>query len=1381
MVTGYKRTLEPPDLYTLTDEMRVENMANKFYHYFSAHRDKAVTKHIAKKCKQRHETPSTLLTSTEEDLEDFEIPKWVVVWALFATFKWQYSIGAACLVLANSGQTLLPLVSKKLIQFVSARAAGEEVSIGKGIGYSFCAAAMVMIVGILVNHYFYRAQLTGAEAKLVLTKALLDKSFRLSDESRHDYPSGKITAMMGADLSRIDFALGFQPFILAMPVLLAIAIVILVINVGPVSLLGVGSLVIFMVIVAFVALKLFALRRESTVFTDKRVSAVKEALANLKVLKFYSWEPAYLEGISEVRRLEMRVIRRMQVLRNLITAFAMSFSLFSSMLTFLVLYAVNSNDRNPASIFSSLSLFGVLSQLTIMLPMALSSGADALLGALRIAKFLDASEKNETLMSLSASPQKQIEMERGNLAIDISDASFDWPVFEDEPEDAEDSNPKKSKKITAKSKDASNAQKNLDVVKQSSAASRLFSDSSSSEEKKLDVLSETGPSKDRFFNLSHVDLQVRKNEFVVVTGLIGSGKSSLLAAMLGFMNRTAGTVDVNGSLLLCGYPWVQNATAKENIVFGSEFDEKKYASIVYACSLESDFDVLPGGDQTEIGERGITLSGGQKARINLARAVYADRDIILLDDVLSAVDARVGKHIMNECILGLLKHKTRILATHQLSLIGAADRIVFINADHSIEVGTFDELKARNSEFGNLMQYNTESENKDELENDADDDVEMEEADMIERQLTKKSTHKLILDEEAQHKKFNENNTDNGVLTQEEERAENAIGWDVYKNYLKIGSGKAGPFVTVPIFIFMLACSTFCQLFTNTWLSFWTELKFEGRANSFYIGIYIMFTFMSLIVLLVTFIILVYLTNTAAVGLNIMATTKILHTPMSFMDVTPMGRILNRFTKDTDVLDNEIGDQMRFLLYILSNIIGVLILCIIYMPWFAIAVPFLGMIFVSVADFYQGSAREIKRLEAIQRSFVYNNFNEVLGGISTIQAYNAQSRFSQKSDNFIDNMGEAYYLTLANQRWVSIHMDMIACVFALLISLLCVNRIFKISPASVGLLLSYVFQIAGQLLMLVKTYTQVENEMNSAERLSSYAFHLPEEAPAVIENTAPPPEWPQAGSIRFENASLAYRPGLPLVLKHLSFDIKGSEKIGICGRTGAGKSSIMTALYRLSELESGNIEIDGIDIATIGLRQLRSKLSIIPQDPVLFKGTIRKNLDPFSQSSDAKLWDSLRRTGLIEGAELEKAKNSNTASEAAGDGDLHKFHLDQVVEDDGSNFSLGEKQLIAFARALVRESKILILDEATSSVDYETDAKIQSTIIREFSDCTILCIAHRLKTIINYDRILVLDKGELCELDTPEALFQLANGIFRQMCDRLNIVQADFDKLDKFS
>lgn len=1348
MKKGYLRTLEPEDLFYLTDDIKVEQMAQKFYKVFNTRFKAAQNNHILKKIKLRNETTKTNSVSESDDLNDFILPKLTTISAIFITWKWQYFKACLYLTLCSTGQTTNPLLIKKLIQYVEAKSLGIEYGIGKGIGYSIGSALLIFCIGLFINHAFYNAMLTGAQAKAVLTKAILEKSFRLNPISKHKYPAGKITSMMGTDLSRIDFALGFQPFIITFPIPFAIAIGILCQNIGWPAVIGIAILLTFMFAIAISTKNLFKFRRKANFFTDSRINYVKEALNNLKIIKFYSWEKPYHENISNIRKKEMNIIYKMQILRNIVTAVAMSLTLFSSMVAFLVLYAVDKNKNNdPATIFSSVSLFNVLTTQVFLIPMALASGADALIALTRVGSFFGSDEADPNEQNIEASPEMKLIMNDSNDAIIVDNASFKWEVFDDENEN---------------DKDEVNKNNNNEINEKF----QIDSSTSHSLEKDTDSVKEIP-----FPGLENINLSIRKGEFVVITGLVGSGKSSLLLALSGFMKRTSGTVSVDGSLLLCGYPWVQNATVKENIIFGHELDEDRYKEVIYACSLESDLEILPAGDKSEIGERGITLSGGQKARINLARAVYANKDIILLDDVLSAVDARVGRHIMNTCVLGLLKDKTRILATHQLSLIGSAERIIFVNGDGSISTGSLEELTKTNAGFKKLMAFNSEEKEDKQAEETVldDDEIEYQEQELIRRQTNKSITE----EEEAAHHLYNQDKSADGILINKEEKALNAISLEVYKQYLSLGSGKFPNWFLFPVLLFVMVLATFCQLFTNTWLSFWTSNKFPEKSDGFYIGIYVMFTVLSFLVLTCEFIIFVHITNTASVGLNILSVKRILHAPMSFMDVTPMGRILNRFTKDTDVLDNEIGDQIRLLSFSFCNIIGVLILCIIYLPWFAIAVPFLGLMFFSIANYYQATSREVKRVEAIQRSLVYNNFNETLNGQDTIRAYKSEHQFLKKNDDMINIMNEAYYITIANQRWLGIHMDMIAVIFAMIIALLSVFRVFDIGASSAGLLLSNVFQIAGQLSMLIRTFTQVENEMNSAERLSEYAYRVPIEAAYLITETTPPAEWPSEGKIEFQNVSLSYRPGLPLVLKDLNFSIQAKEKIGICGRTGAGKSSIMTALYRLSELYSGKVIIDGIDISTLGLHSLRSKLSIIPQDPVLFAGTIRKNLDPFKKYEDDKLWDALRRTGLIDIGRLEQVKIQKGE-------ELHKFHLDQIVEDEGSNFSLGERQLIAFARALVRDSKILILDEATSSVDYETDSKIQQTIVREFGHCTILCIAHRLKTIINYDKILVLDKGQLEEFDTPYNLFKQKGSIFHQMCERSNIHDEDFKNIEKF-
>lgn len=1377
---GYKRTLVPDDLWYLPKQLTVEDMHARY----RGHLERLLRNHRLKLVQRAHKNGDHV------DPEEYkEWPMYAIPWALFLTFRWSYSLLCFFLACSFGCQACAPLITKRLIEYVEYLYYGVETTYTTGIVFSIVAVVLIFINGVLLNHFFHNAMVTGAAAKSILTKDVLLKSFMLSAKLKHRFSTGRINSLMATDLLRIDLAIGFQPLVLCFPIPVAIAIGLLLNNIGVTSLAGIGLFVLSLVICVLLTSKLFFTRETVVKFTDERISLMREVLNNLKIIKFYAWEYAYKKNITAVREREMRYLFTIDVLRNFITAYAVTLPTLTSMVSFVTMWA-SDNMKSPSEVFSSLSLFSILAQAIMLLPIALSTGADATIGFRRCKDYLGAEEYNEAMeqklaISDSASYTSSENFEftkdsisttseekyRLSVAIQVSHADFVWEQFVDASDEKNSLWADVDKKIKKNEKN-----ERMDSHTGATPRTNYIQDSSS----ELEVSNEVKESR-LFRGLFDINLTVNTGEFVVITGVIGSGKSSLLNALAGFMKLTnpqTASLQINTDVLLCGAPWIQNATVRDNILFGKPMVQEKYDQILSACCLEDDIKQLSHGDMTEIGEKGVTLSGGQKARISLARAVYNNASTLLFDDVLSAVDSRVGKHIITNLFEGLLLRHTRILATHQLSLVASADKIVFLNGDGNIDVGNLNELLERNAGFKKLFKYSDEASKVNESDdaqsaNYSDDNICLLPG-------TNAGHYSPILEspedaEQLNRKQSIVQETGLGLFgktIEDEDVSVNAISWNVYKKYISMGLGILGVFAG-PIFLFFVALSTFCQLFTNTWLSFWMEKKYDFLSDKFYVTFYVIFACLTVVFTGIQFTILAYINNTSAKLLNVKAVAKILHVPMSFMDTNPLGRVLNRFTKDTDSLDNALGEQLKLFIFPLATIIGVIILCIIYLPWFAIAVPFLVCAFMFFASLYSASTREIKRLEAVQRSVVYNNFNETLNGMSTIKAFKAEGRFVERNDYLLNRMNEAYFLSIATQRWLCVHLDTIAAVFALIISLLCVTNQFNISASSTGLLLNYVIQIVGLLSLTIRAMTQVENEMNSVERLHSYAFSLPQEAAYNKPKSRPPREWPMAGYIQFNNVSLRYRPNLPLVLKDLNFGVYPGEKLGICGRTGAGKSSIMTGIYRLNELDSGSITIDGLDISEMGLRDLRSKLLIIPQDPVLFCGTIRKNLDPFSQYNDDILWDSLRRSGLIDEEVLLKVRATRLVDNNYDS--LHKFHLDQVVEEDGSNFSLGEKQLIALARSLVRNSKILILDEATSSVDYETDAKIQDTIVKEFARSTILCIAHRLRTILNYDRILVMDHGKVVEKGTPWTLYR-QNGLFKNMCDKAHITADDFKK-----
>ncbi|CAN6646908.1 oligomycin resistance ATP-dependent permease Yor1p [Trichomonascus vanleenenianus] len=1334
--TGYLRTVEEQDLYSLEGTpVSAKALYEKFEQKLEKYRIKAQEQARAE-------------GKSEEDILNAPLPRYALIRALHETFFYQWWTGGAYKVLSDVTQTTMPLVTRRLISFTAYR---EMEPIGKGVGYGICVVVMSALSAFFINQFFYRAMKTGAQTRAVLSQAIYLKSLRLSNKARLEFNSGKLNNMLSMDCHRVDFALQWFHFVWSFPISIGIGLAVIIINIGTPGLVGFALLFLSCFFVAFITRQLAAIRKRVNKITDSRVSIMHEILHSMKIIKFYAWEDAYKDRVYEIRGKEMKKIKFMLSARNLVNAFFVTTPTLAGLVSFVVLSATG-KQLNPANVFSSLTSFNIMRFPLMILPLGLITAIEAYLALNRI----------ESLLSAPEAPSYVEQDNDMPYAINIF-GDYVWEAEEAKEDDKKDESSSDEKNSTSNVSETTTAEEEkklavdheLTRIHSRNAASITSSiidpdpvevegDPSDTILESDRTTSETTKEEksDGFKGFNSLNFKVEKGEFIMITGSIGSGKSSLLSACAGMMSRRSGKALVNGELIFCGQPWVQNATIQDNITFGKPFDREWYDAVVSACSLNHDLEILPAGDQTHVGERGITLSGGQKARINLARAVYWNADIVLLDDVLSAVDAHVGQHIIEHCLCGLMKDKTRVLATHQLSMLQHATRVGYLDTDGTVKVAdSVEDLRKICPGFDHLMEYSHE-ETSEQEEQEEEENVKEEEA-------------------VAEKKEVAAKKPSSGKLMQDEDRAVDAVSLKIYMQYFKLGGGFLS-YGMIPLLILMMVLTTFTTLFTNTWLSFWTADKFAGRSEGFYIGIFVMLGVSSAILSFFFFLLLTQIGNLTSLKLHIAAVDNILHAPMSFFDTSPLGRILNRFSKDTDTMDNEISDQARLFLLSLSNVVGVFILVIIYLPWFAIALVGLMAIFVAASMYYRASAREIKRLDALGRSYVFSHFGETLNGIATIKSYHEEERFVKMNEKVIDRMNSAYYLTLVNQRWLGLRLDMIGSGINLVVVMLCVTGQMNINPSSVGLVLSSLLQIIMMMSLMVREMATVENNMNSVERLYHYANDIDQEKPHYLpeDKQLEQTQWPQQGAIKLRDVTMSYRPGLPAVLKNVSLDIKPGEKVGICGRTGAGKSTIMVALYRIAELTGGTIEIDGVDISKIGLHKLRSKLSIIPQDPVLFQGTVRSNVDPFNTCSDMELWDALRRSWLV--------SDGNT-----------KFTLDSSVDDEGANFSLGERQLLALARALVRRSKILVLDEATSSVDFETDSKIQSTLVTEFSECTVLCIAHRLRTILGYDRVLVMEAGEVAEFDRPIDLFKKENSVFRSLCDHSGITIEDFNQLNR--
>ncbi|KAF7856926.1 hypothetical protein EAF04_009686 [Stromatinia cepivora] len=1337
MNAGYRRQLEHNDIWTVNPNRSVDLLTDK------------------------------LQASFKQRVANGE--KYPLIWALHETFKFEFWVGGACQAMSNILQVISPFTLRYLITFASdAYIAAQEglpaPNIGKGLGLVFGITIMQMLQSLGTNHFIYRGMMVGGQSRAVLISAIFEKAMKISGrakaggrsiKSQEDekdaqkaqdlvdqakgkkgkknfgpkgapdagrgiagdgtgWAAGKIVNLMSTDTYRIDQASGMFHLIWTAPIACIITLILLLINLTYSALAGFGLLVVGLPLLTKAVKRLFARRKAINKITDQRVSLTQEILQSVRFVKFFGWETAFLDRLAAIRNKEIRSIQILLAIRNAINAVSLTMPIFASMIAFIT-YSLTDHGLSPARVFSSLALFNSLRLPLNLLPMVIGQVIDAWSSTHRIQEYLLSEEQED-----DAKPDHELEG-----AIALQGADFTWERTA--TQDSDKSGPPGKKQTKAEIKVGKDA-KNQEARDEKAAIAPQSNSSQNNEGTPLDdastIIEEREP-----FNLQNMTFTIGRNELVAVIGGVGSGKSSLLAALAGDMRKTKGEMIMGADRAFCPqYAWIQNATVRDNILFGKDMNKSWYNKVIDACALRPDLDMLPNGDQTEIGERGITVSGGQKQRMNIARAIYFDADLILMDDPLSAVDAHVGRHIFDNAIMGLLKDKARILATHQLWVLNRCDRIIWMEEGKIQAIDTFSNLMNNYASFQQLMETTAvEEQHEPEAE---EEDVEEE------KRSEKKKKHKAP------------------GLMQAEERSAKSVSWAVYADYVRA----SGSLLNAPIILSLLLLSQGANIATSLWLSWWTSNKF-GYSTAVYIGVYAALGAGQALLLFLFALSLTILGTIASKVMLSKAITKALRAPMSFFDTTPLGRITNRFSRDVDVMDNNLTDAIRMYFLTMAMIISVFALIIAYFHYFAIALAPLLVLFLFAAGYYRASAREMKRFESVFRSNVFAKFSEGLSGTATIKAYGLQHRFTTDLRKAIDEMNSAYFLTFSNQRWLSTRLDIIGNLLVFVTGILVITSRFSVGPSTAGLVLSYILSIVQMIQFTVRQLAEVENGMNATERLHYYGTSLEEEAP--LHTIEVRPSWPESGEIVFNNVEMRYRENLPLVLSGLSMHVKGGERIGVVGRTGAGKSSIMSTLFRLVEISGGSIIVDGVDISKIGLHDLRSRLAIIPQDPTLFKGTIRSNLDPFNEHTDLELWSALRQSDLV-------ASDSNLNDEVTG-----RIHLDSIVEDEGLNYSLGQRQLMALARALVRGSQIIVCDEATSSVDMETDEKIQRTIQEGFRGKTLLCIAHRLKTIIGYDRICVMDKGTIAELDEPIRLWE-QGGIFRAMCDRSGIRREDF-------
>ena len=1240
-----------------------------------------------------------------------------------------------------------------------------------------------------------------------------------NEESNNETPrqanTGTIVNLMAIDSFKVSEVGAYLHFLWAsVPVQVIMAVTLLYRILGFSSFAGIALMVLMMPVNLFIARQFRNIQNRILASTDARIHATNEVLQNIRIIKYFAWERRFEEIVGEKRRAELNSLRIRYIIWSIAATVWYGTPILITFTSFLLFTVVEKKQLTPSVAFPALSMFSLLRVPLDQLADMLAHVQESMVSLNRVDRYLseDETEKYSQVQdSTAAGEPPKIALEKATLS---------WGLAK-------------------------------------------------------------GPSRTHVtdaFRLINVDVSFHIGKVNIIAGPTGSGKTSLLMALLGEMKMLDGKIFLPGgsqdrselpvdpatglmeSVAYCAQEaWLVNDSIKENIVFASPFDRKRYNAVVKACALQRDFEILDSGDQTLVGEKGISLSGGQKQRISLARAVYSRARHLLLDDCLSAVDAHTARHIFQEALRGpLMLGRTCILVTHNVALAAPqADYVVVLDNGKVSAQGVPDKVAASGALGEELLRSRPSSKpdsralsrapsraasDREEFQAQAED---QDQANDIE----------VPIDGPVN----GANGAVNGVNGQQkkeksagpqlaESKAIGSIKWTTVKMYLSSMGAWWYWILAVLVFVVQQLASVSTNIWIRQWANAYSTESSSGATNdtgtlaafthfkipsfnvggvprtttwtatqlnskprtigtssesnqnvdmSYYLGVYALLGILYVVISLSREIVLFWGSLHASWGIHKRLLNSILHAKFRFFDSTPLGQMMNRFAKDIEAVDQDVSPVAIGTLHSLASVIMIVILISVITPGFLLAGIFITMVYSALGAVYINASRDLKRLESVQRSPLYQQFGETLNGIVTIRAYGDGTRFALDNYQRINSYNRPHIYLWASNRWLAFRVDITGALVGFFSAAFVLLNIGKVDAGAAGLSLTYAVTFTENILWLVRLYAEVQQSMNSVERVKEY-LDVEQEAKAVIADSRPPADWPAHGAVEFVDYTTRYRPELDPVLKNVSFSVQPGEKVGIVGRTGAGKSSLALALFRGLEAETGKIIIDGVDIGMVGLRDLRQSITIVPQDPTLFTGTIRSNLDPFGLFTDDQVFTALRRVHLI-GSETPGATTPTTSTLTAVDpipvstndtngnvnGNIdgnsssgssentailvadnkNVFHnLQSPVTESGSNLSQGQRQLLCLARALLKSPRVLMMDEATASIDYNTDGKIQETL-GELKESTIITIAHRLQTIIDYDKVLVLDHGEVVEYDHPWTLIKKEGGLFQSMCE----------------
>ncbi|XP_070558013.1 ATP-binding cassette sub-family C member 9-like [Ptychodera flava] len=1333
---GYKRPLEMDDLGSMSDEHSAGYQYKRFLEAYGKERERAAKKNVI---------PSLFRTQC-------------------TAYRRSHVHSGALQLMSVFFGLVGPLGIGVIITYATEVYYGtnddedDDIDISRYVTvYEFFRNGFVMVVVIFLAVVFksltfqygvYVMMINSVHFRTSLQCHVYEKSLRLASWTitGGERTMGQITNHMSVDALSVHLFYVYAHHLWLVPTQVVLLLFLLYSKLGYAALIGASVFLITTPLQMMVGTAMSKAQRQVLKHADERLKKCNELLQGIKLLKLYGWEELFCAAIEAVRKLEVRKMLNFGGLMAVTLIITMATPVVMTLISFSVYSAVSPTPLTPDVTFSALALFQQLVIPLMILPMTIGYTVNAVVSLSRLQRFFVASEVEEndgrtpfrsvdidSTAEISAQEDSIDSVEKAKLnSIDQED--FDLTDDEDNATD-------KTKLLSNEVKAYGSFEQETSLVDNRHAPStaNVFDD--------VAIMIRNGSYTWDMTNhvpvLSDINLDIPVGKLTMIVGLVGSGKSSLLSALLGEMTTVSGTVQFNRKKSTVAYgaqkAWLQNASLRNNILFGEPYDHSRYQEIINACALQPDIDYLPGGDKTEIGEKGINLSGGQKQRVSIARAMYSKADIIMLDDPLSALDVHVGGQVMEEGIKRFLlqEERTVILVTHQLQHIQNADKVVVMEGGKIIRQGDLNDIATNDPELYASWQRTLTvlSESEQESESEAET-ADVERLNLMRQISAKKEVEDIAMKAGAK-------------IIAEEERERGSVSWRVYMLYVKA--------VKLPLFVIgllLMISKVTAQTITNFWLSRWSESGANVSSNlskeeidddlNYWISGYAALSVIYIFLLAVCSTWVVVTLILAAKRIYKALLRNVIHLPLRFFDTTPVGRILNRFSNDTQIIDMRLWQTVQNLLDVTIAVLAAIIVNAVVTPLFLLLfIPvFIGYVFIQ--NYYINTSRELQRLDSVTKSPIFAHFSESLGGLSTIRGYRVQQRFRRRLVHKIGYNNLAYIFLQMTNRWIAVRLDVCGSLIVLVsgMATLITSAVGGLEPSLVGLALSYALQISGFLNFLIRQIADCEMQMNTVERVSYYTNCENE----TYEGTLNPPlEWPVDGDIRYQDVCVRYAADLDPVLTDITLKFKAGEKVGICGRTGSGKSSLALSLFRIIDTYKGRIFIDGIDISHVPLLTLRKRLAIIPQDPILFTGTIRFNLDPEGSKDDMQLWEA-----------LEIAQLKSTVMEL-------DQQLGSEISEGGENFSVGQRQLFCLARAFLRKARILVMDEATASIDMKTDDILQNVVATAFHDMTVLTIAHRVSTILDSDTILVLSEGEVVEYDTPVNLLKNEDGIFASL------------------